>query len=68
MLVAPTGQVPYFTLREAARLQTFPDKYFFPHSWTETLKQLRKAVPVALAEVMASSIRSRVETVITVRV
>ena len=58
----------YFTLREAARLQTFPDEYFFPHRWTETLKQLGNAVPVALAEVMASSIRSRLETVRTVRV
>jgi DNA (cytosine-5)-methyltransferase 1 len=68
MLVAPTGQVRYFTLREAARLQTFPDEYFFPHSWTETMKQLGNAVPVALAEVIASSIRSRLETVRTARV
>lgn len=68
MLVAPTGQVCYFTLREAARLQTFPDEYFFPHSWTETMKQLGNAVPVALAEVIASSIRARLETVRTARV
>lgn len=68
MLVAPTGQVRYFTLRKAARLQTFPDEYFFPHSWTETLKQLGNAVPVALAKVIASSIRSRLDTVRTVRV
>jgi DNA (cytosine-5)-methyltransferase 1 len=60
--------VRYFTLREAARLQTFPDEYFFPHSWTETMKQLGNAVPVALAEVIASSIRSRLETVRTARV
>jgi DNA (cytosine-5)-methyltransferase 1 len=68
VLVAPTGQVRYFTLREAARLQTFPDEYFFPHSWTETMKQLGNAVPVALAEVIASSIRARLETVRTARV
>jgi DNA (cytosine-5)-methyltransferase 1 len=69
MLVYPTtGQVRYFTLREAARLQTFPDEYFFPQSWTETMKQLGNAVPVALAEVIASSIRARLETVLTVRI
>lgn len=61
ILVLPTGQVRYFTIREAARLQTFPDEYFFPHCWTQTMRQLGNAVPVALAEVIASSIRERLE-------
>lgn len=64
MLVLYTGQVRYFTVREAARLQTFPDDYFFPHCWTQTMRQLGNAVPVALAEVIASDIRARLETVL----
>lgn len=61
MLVLPTGQIRYFTVREAARLQTFPDEYFFPHCWMQTMRQLGNAVPVALAEVIASSIRTRLD-------
>ncbi|NEP56675.1 MAG: DNA cytosine methyltransferase [Symploca sp. SIO2G7] len=57
MLAFPTGEVRYFTVREAARLQTFPDEYFFPHCWTQTMRQLGNAVPVVFAEVLASSIR-----------
>ncbi len=57
MLLRPDGKVRYFTVREAARLQTFPDEYRFSGSWTETMRQLGNAVPVQLAEVVASSIR-----------
>ncbi|MCY4589652.1 MAG: DNA cytosine methyltransferase [Alphaproteobacteria bacterium] len=37
----PNGRVRYFTVREAARLQTFPDGYEFHGSWTETMRQLQ---------------------------
>lgn len=57
MLAFYNGEVRYFTVREAARLQTFPDEYFFPHCWTQTMRQLGNAVPVALAEAIASSMR-----------
>lgn len=56
MLVLPSGKVRYFTVRESARLQTFPDTYVFHGSWTETMRQLGNAVPVALARIMAGSI------------
>jgi DNA (cytosine-5)-methyltransferase 1 len=56
MLLRPDGSVRYFTVREAARLQTFPDDYIFCGSWTETMRQLGNAVPVRLAEVIASSV------------
>ncbi len=56
MLLLPSGRVRYFTLRESARLQTFPDSYKFTVSWTETMRQLGNAVPVKLAEVVAGSI------------
>jgi DNA (cytosine-5)-methyltransferase 1 len=56
MLVRLDGTVRYFSVREAARLQTFPDSYEFHGSWSDTMKQLGNAVPVKLAEVIASSV------------
>lgn len=58
MLVKLDGTVRYFTVREAARLQTFPDDYIFNGSWTETMRQLGNAVPVKLAETVANSVAS----------
>jgi DNA (cytosine-5)-methyltransferase 1 len=56
MLAHVDGSVRYFTVREAARLQTFPDSYTFCGAWTEAMRQLGNAVPVRLAEVVASSV------------
>ena len=56
MLRRPDGSVRYFTIREAARLQTFPDDFVFPGSWTETMRQLGNAVPVRLGELVARSV------------
>ncbi len=55
------GRVRYFTVRESARLQTFPDNYTFFGSWTESMRQLGNAVPVTLGEVVATGIHSRLE-------
>jgi DNA (cytosine-5)-methyltransferase 1 len=56
MLVKPTGEARYFTVRESARLQTFPDGYVLHGSWTEAMRQLGNAVPVALGRVVACSV------------
>lgn len=56
MMVMPDGSVRYFTIRESARLQTFPDGFRFHGSWTETMRQLGNAVPVALAHRIGGSI------------
>jgi DNA (cytosine-5)-methyltransferase 1 len=56
MLVRPDGSVRYFTVREAARLQTFPDNYEFLGPWSEAMRQLGNAVPVKLGETIASSV------------
>lgn len=56
MLLKPTGEVRYFTVRESARLQTFPDNYVFHGSWTETMRQLGNAVPVRLAEIIGRDV------------
>ncbi|MCY4128975.1 MAG: DNA cytosine methyltransferase [Gammaproteobacteria bacterium] len=52
----PNGRVRYFTVREAARLQTFSDSFEFHGSWTETMRQLGNAVPVQLAYRVAKSV------------
>ncbi len=59
MLVDDAGSVRYFTVRESARLQTFPDGYRFHGSWTETMRQLGNAVPVLLAQKVASSVAEK---------
>jgi DNA (cytosine-5)-methyltransferase 1 len=59
MLVRTDGSLRYFSVRESARLQTFPDNYIFHGSWTETMRQLGNAVPVKLAEVVAKSVASQ---------
>ena len=56
MLVDDNGGVRYFTVRESARIQTFPDGFRFHGSWTETMRQLGNAVPVLLAQRVASSV------------
>lgn len=60
MLRHSNGQVRYYTVRESARIQTFPDKYVFPGSWTESMRQLGNAVPVQLARVVASSVAAKI--------
>ena len=55
-LCLPDGSIRYFTVREAARLQTFPDDYGFPVSWTESMRQLGNAVPVRIAQILAQNI------------
>jgi DNA (cytosine-5)-methyltransferase 1 len=57
MLRRPDGSVRYFTVREAARLQTFPDRYALHGPWTEAMRQLGNAVPVLLAQTVAASVR-----------
>ncbi len=56
MLARPDGSLRYFTVRESARLQTFPDDFVFHGSWSETMRQLGNAVPVDLATVVARGV------------
>ena len=61
MLRRPDGTVRYFTPREAARLQTFPDEYRFSGPWSEIMRQLGNAVPVEMARHLSDSIRVALE-------
>ncbi|MGC3986150.1 MAG: DNA cytosine methyltransferase [Pseudorhodoferax sp.] len=56
MVVLENGTVRYFTLREMARLQGFPDNYVFPDSWKRPIKQLGNAVPVQVGEAFGRAI------------
>lgn len=60
MLLRPDGSVRYFTVRESARLQTFPDSYRLHGSWSESMRQLGNAVPVELARVIGAGVASRI--------
>lgn len=60
MMALPDGSCRYFTAREAARLQTFPDDYEFSGCWSEAMRQIGNAVPVKLAEAVGNSIRRQV--------
>jgi len=51
------GSVRYFSVRECARLQTFPDKWTFEGSWTESMRQLGNAVPVQMCEIVAHELK-----------
>ena len=61
MLAREDGTCRYFSVREAARLQTFPDSYVFPGSWTEAMRQIGNAVPVTLGQALANGVRDCLE-------
>lgn len=63
MVLMPDGRVRYFTVREAARLQTFPENFLFHGSWSETMRQLGNAVPVELATKLGEGIRHQLKLV-----
>jgi DNA (cytosine-5)-methyltransferase 1 len=56
MILYPDGSVRYLTVRESARVQTFPDNYVFLGSWTEAMRQLGNAVPKDLAQIVGYSV------------
>lgn len=63
MLVLDDGTERYYTVRESARIQTFPDDYLFHGSWTESMRQIGNAVPVQLAKIIGDSVYQQLERV-----
>lgn len=52
------GTVRYYSIRESARMQTFPDGYRLHGAWGEAMRQIGNAVPVELAKVVGESVAS----------
>ncbi len=52
----------FVTLRECARVQTFPDWYVFEGSLVQVSRQVGNAVPPLLARVIADSLRRDLDT------
>ncbi len=62
MMVRDDGSVRYFTVRESARLQTFPDEFAIEGTWSEAMRQLGNAVPVDLARIVTASVVDHVSS------
>ena len=60
MIALPDGTYRYYTVRESARVQTFPDDYVFSGSWTEAMRQIGNAVPVDLAAMVGGSVLKQI--------
>jgi DNA (cytosine-5)-methyltransferase 1 len=63
-LVLDDGSLRYYTVRESARIQTFPDAYSFHGSWTENMRQIGNAVPVKLANIIGNSVMKQLERIV----
>lgn len=57
-VILDNGRLRYFTFREAARLQTFPDEHIFLGSRNHVTSQIGNAVPCKLAKVLAQPLHS----------
>lgn len=63
MIALPNGSCRYLTVRESARVQTFPDDYIISGSWTEAMRQVGNAVPVRLAAAVGLSVMGQLKDI-----
>jgi DNA (cytosine-5)-methyltransferase 1 len=60
MLRHRNGKVRYFTIRELARLQTFPDSWMFDGEWSRLMRQVGNAAPVDLVHAVAHRVHEAI--------
>jgi DNA (cytosine-5)-methyltransferase 1 len=56
VLLRDDGSIRYLTVREVARIMTFPDDWTLVGPRGEQMRQLGNAVPVELAHAIANSV------------
>jgi DNA (cytosine-5)-methyltransferase 1 len=61
MTAFPNGTYRYWTVRETARVQGFPDRWRFAGPRSEAMRQIGNAVPVPLARIFAERIAQTLE-------
>lgn len=61
------GAFRYFTLRETARMQTFPDKHLFKGARIHVTRQIGNAVPCLLATNLAQPLFNLIKHHLTVK-
>ena len=57
------NQARTFTVREAARIQSFPDDFVFEGSRGDKYKQIGNAVPCLFAEALAKAVKQALKTI-----
>ena len=55
------------SIREAARLQTFPDDFIFSNSLTDSALQIGNAVPIDLVKASGSVFKEAIKTIKTIK-
>ena len=53
-VICDDGAPRYYTLREMARIQSFPDEHYFTGARSNVIRQIGNAVPCELAEAVAA--------------
>jgi DNA (cytosine-5)-methyltransferase 1 len=64
ILVRPDDSYRYWTVRETARIQGFPDSHQFAGPRSEAMRQIGNAVPVPLARLIAEGIARELRTTV----
>ena len=60
-IVQENGLVRYYTLREMARIQSFPDNHYFFGARSNVIRQIGNAVPCSLAREIAAPLKKLLE-------